>query len=282
MAKVHETLRKKSDLSIEVYPNIENENIPTGVVTGDKLATNTISTGKLANGCVTTNKLDANAVIESKIADGSISTGKIINNAVTNDKLASNSVGTSNIINGSITQDKIQAGAVGTTELADSSVSVDKINDILWKWLKRIENTYILYAGSGDEKIYGVLDTFTADDDFNEYLPEDIISAFDFDRASSTDYTRTDLEIYKSLIDGLYKDFYGNTNTKVIQGTDRIISLFKSGTDYTIQMYEDSTSTKLFKLTFNGDTYTITDYYYSSYIYLELVKLFNQNADYER
>lgn len=273
MAKIYETLRKKSDPSIEVYPNIESQNIPNGAVTETKIGTNAITTGKLANNSVNSNKLADGSVSTTKLVDSSVTNTKIADNSISNVKMQSGSVGTSNIVNNAVTTDKIASG----------SINDGKLNNNLWNWYKRLQNTYILYAGSGDEKLYGFLDTFTADDEFNEYADEDINDALDFDRASSSDYSSTDLRIYKLIIDGLYKDSYGSARgTKIINGTDRSIALYKSSSIYTLQMYEESTNTKLFELKFDGSTYTITDYYYSTYIYLGLRKLINNDITYER
>lgn len=283
MAKIYETLRKKNDPTIEVYPNIESQNIPNGAVTETKLGTNAVTTGKLANSSVNSNKLSDGAVTTNKIGTFAVTNEKIADNSISNAKMQNDSVNTANIVNGSITQDKIRASAVGTIEMADGSINDSKLNNNLWNWLQRIRNTYNLYVGSGDEKVYGIFDTFTATDDFNEYVDEDINNALDLDRPLASDYTTTDLDILKIIIDGVYKDSYGSAiRTHIIQGSDRTIALIKNGSIYTIQMYEDSTNTKLFELEFDGSTRTIIDYYYSSYIYLGLRKLFNDDITYER
>lgn len=48
MSKIHTTLHPQNDESVDLYPNIESENIPTGAVTQEKIA----------NGSVNENKLD--------------------------------------------------------------------------------------------------------------------------------------------------------------------------------------------------------------------------------
>lgn len=47
MSKVYETLKKKNDTSVEVYPNIERQNIPNGAVNTDKIDDRAINYNKL-------------------------------------------------------------------------------------------------------------------------------------------------------------------------------------------------------------------------------------------
>lgn len=70
MSEILQTLRKKNDTSVEVYPNIKSDNIPADAIT----------TAKILDGAVTTAKLN----------DGSVTTAKINDGAVTNDKLDDN------------------------------------------------------------------------------------------------------------------------------------------------------------------------------------------------
>lgn len=271
MAKIYETLRKKNDPTIEVYPNIESQNIPSGAVTETKIGTNAVTTGKLANSAVNSNKLADGAIISTKLADGAVTTNKIADNSISNAKMQFDSVGTSNIVNYAVTTDK----------LAPSSVSDGQLSNSLWKWLKRVQNTYLIKVGSSEENAFGIFNTFTADEYFIEFTSSQINNALLFDRASSSDYTTTDLEVYKMIIDGLYKDNYGS-DWNSIQISDRTFVLTKSTNIYSIKMIQESTNTTLFELTFDSDTYTITNYIYNKYIYIGLVKLFNQNANYER
>ena len=47
MSKVYETLKKKNDTSVEVYPNIERTNIPDGAINTAKLEDKTVNYNKL-------------------------------------------------------------------------------------------------------------------------------------------------------------------------------------------------------------------------------------------
>ena len=77
MSKVYETLKKKNDTSVEVYPNIERQNIPDGAINTAKLEDNSITTNKIRNDAVTTSKINNGAVTTAKIADGAITNAKI-------------------------------------------------------------------------------------------------------------------------------------------------------------------------------------------------------------
>ena len=67
MSKVYETLKKKNDTTVEVYPNIERPNIPDGA----------INTAKVEDASVTTNKLVDSAVTTAKINDGAVTPQKL-------------------------------------------------------------------------------------------------------------------------------------------------------------------------------------------------------------
>lgn len=107
MSKVYETLKKKNDTSVEVYPNIERTNIPDGAINTAKLEDKAVTTSKINNNAVTSDKLDDGAVITDKIADGNVTTNKLEDSAVT----------TAKINDGAITNGKIGIGAVNGINL---------------------------------------------------------------------------------------------------------------------------------------------------------------------
>ena len=88
MSKVYETLKKKDDPTVEVYPNIESDNIPTGAITTSKIPTGAITTDKIADGNVNTSKIADNSITTPKIVSSAITTDKINSKAVTEDKLS--------------------------------------------------------------------------------------------------------------------------------------------------------------------------------------------------
>lgn len=77
MSEILQTLRKKNDTSVEVYPNIKSDNIPADAIT----------TAKILDGAITTAKINDGAVTTAKINDGAVTTDKLddnIKNAVNN------------------------------------------------------------------------------------------------------------------------------------------------------------------------------------------------------
>ena len=115
MSKVYETLKKKNDTSVEVYPNIERTNIPDGAVNTDKLEDASVTTDKI---------LDFN-VTETKLANQSVSTFKLANESVTATKIK----------NGTITSDKIGIGQILGYHLGNNSVSLEKLNFHLYAYV---------------------------------------------------------------------------------------------------------------------------------------------------
>ena len=112
MSKVYETLKKKNDTSVEVYPNIERTNIPDGAINTAKVEDASITTNKIVDGAVTTAKINNGAVTESKLADGSVNTDKIADGNVTTDKLDDDAVTTAKINDGAVTNSKIASGTL--------------------------------------------------------------------------------------------------------------------------------------------------------------------------
>lgn len=141
MAKVYETLKKKNDTSVEVYPNIERQNIPNGAINTAKLEDDAVTSSKINNGAVTESKLNDGAVITDKIADGnvttdkledgSVTTAKIHNSAVTTNKINDDAVTSSKILNGAVTESKLADGSVNTDKIADGNITFDKLDNSL-------------------------------------------------------------------------------------------------------------------------------------------------------
>ena len=139
MSKKIDTLHPKSDLTIDLYPNIQSENIPDNAITSDKLASNSVTNDKINNGAVTEDKIDNASITSDKIKEGAITTDKISDSAITSDKikdyeitskkLASGSVRSDALIDNSIEGQKLKTGAVGFLQLEDNAVITSKIKD---------------------------------------------------------------------------------------------------------------------------------------------------------
>ncbi len=124
--------------SIKIAPGAVIESkIATNAVTSIKIAPSAVTTPKIENGAVieskiatdavTTPKIQNNAVIESKIATNAVTTPKIQNNAVIESKIATNAVTTPKIENGAVTPTKIATDAVTTPKIQNNAVNADKI-----------------------------------------------------------------------------------------------------------------------------------------------------------
>lgn len=169
MSEIIDTLHKKNDLTVDVYPNIKSENIPTGAVTTDKLD----------NGAVTTTKINDGAVTTAKINDGAVTTVKISDSAVTTAKINDSAVTTAKINDSAVTTAKINDEAVTTAKLRDGAVSFDKIdNDLQSRFgnldIKRHKLVFSLKDANNYESAYRM--TILSKDTYNPVDFEELIT----------------------------------------------------------------------------------------------------------
>lgn len=108
---------KSSETGDNVYPNIKEDNIPSGAVKTAKLDDESVTTDKLGTMAVTTAKIDTGAVTTAKINDSAITTIKLNDGAVT----------TAKISDGAVTSAKIGSSAVTNAKINDGAVSYDKL-----------------------------------------------------------------------------------------------------------------------------------------------------------
>ena len=88
------------------------------------LASNSVTTAKIANDAVTGAKIPADAVVAADIADGSITTAKLAADAVTDAKLADNAVVTANVADGAVTQAKTTGVGAGKNAIINGGMQV--------------------------------------------------------------------------------------------------------------------------------------------------------------
>lgn len=278
MSKVHETLKRKNDTSVEVYPNIERENIPNaaintakledGSVTNVKIYDASINSVKIINGAVTTNKIHDAAVTTDKLDDASVTTAKINDAAVTTSKINDKAVTTAKIGNGAVTNDK----------LAEESVKAMNLHSDLYEMLLRPQYTYMIYLGDGTDETFLFFRTTTLNNTFSDYSEGDIGNALDFDKSQS-DYTNTDLSILKDIIDGLIEEDAGGYTLPSIQADNKTFTMYKDNVNqYYIQMNENGVYT--FQLIFD-ENYNIITYVNTNYIIMRLMRLINPNVHFE-
>ena len=103
------------------------EKFGTNIITGAKIAENTISTANHGNSSVTTPKLSDGAVTEIKLGTSSVSTDKIVDGAITTTKLRDDGITTAKIANNMITTPKLADISVSQAKIVDSAVSASKI-----------------------------------------------------------------------------------------------------------------------------------------------------------
>lgn len=119
-----QTLHEIDHPEVNVYPNIQPANIPSGAIDSSKLASGSVVSAKIANGAVLHDHIGAGAVHEDNIEDGAITTSKLGAQAVTTAKIADSNITTAKIVDHAITTEKIALHAVGHNELALSLESV--------------------------------------------------------------------------------------------------------------------------------------------------------------
>lgn len=105
------TLKQKNDTTVNIYPNIKSDNIPSNAVTEAKINLAAVSTAKIVDGAVTTAKIEDYAVTENKLYGLSVSTAKIQDSAVT----------TAKINDGAITNAKLAAASIDEIKMTSQA-----------------------------------------------------------------------------------------------------------------------------------------------------------------
>lgn len=108
---------------------INTANIVNGAVTGEKLATDSVTGDKIAAGAVGNSELASESVTGDKIAAGAVGTSELANLSVTTAKLANNDVTSEKLAPGAVGTMAIDTGAVTSAKLADEAVTSSKLDD---------------------------------------------------------------------------------------------------------------------------------------------------------
>ena len=279
MSELIKTLHKKGDASVEIYPNIKAENIPDGSIDYIKLKQYAVTTDKIANSGVTNIKINNGAVTSEKIANSSITTDKINDSAVTTLKISDDAVTTDKIDDSAVTTDKIANSSVTTNKIKNGAVTLQKLDDDIINTLLRLQYCYNLYIGDSDSNVMALYRTTTLSNRINDYSASEISSALDFDKASSSDYTNSDLAILKMIIDGFNEDINVGTNIDALAIGGFQFQMVHFMGNYEIDVYENGV--QIFQLKFDDTTLNIVNYVNTKYIYLYLSRLINPNVTYE-
>ncbi|MGH6903156.1 MAG: hypothetical protein ACREIR_10500 [Geminicoccaceae bacterium] len=125
------TTPKLADLSVNsaklALQAVSADRLADGAVTNPKIGAGAVTTAKIAANAVDSGQLADGAVSNPKIADGAVSTAKIAANAVDSGRLADAAVTTAKIAAAAVTATEIAANAVGQTQLAANAVTMAKI-----------------------------------------------------------------------------------------------------------------------------------------------------------
>ncbi len=118
---------------------ISARQLPSGIITGSKLAINSVGSGALQSGSVgavqiqmaaieTAHIQDA-AISKAKIGEAAVGTAQIEDAAVTKAKIGQAAIGTAQIEDAAITQAKIGSAAIGTAQIEDGTITSAKIGN---------------------------------------------------------------------------------------------------------------------------------------------------------
>ncbi len=114
--------------------------LPTGIISGSKLAINSVGTGALQDGAVKSANIDVAAIetahiqeaaiATAHIADLAVTSAKIADEAVTNAKIQNASIDNANIVDATIEGAKIKDAAVSSAKIAEAAITRAKIANL--------------------------------------------------------------------------------------------------------------------------------------------------------
>lgn len=261
MSKVYETLKKKNDPSVEVYPNIESQNIPN----------NAIDTSKISDGAITTNK----------IVDNTIITDKIVDKAVTKDKLATGLQEAYDIVNdvfdedGNIDTEDIICDDITIRNTATFNGDVYCENDVTFDNIPQCDKVakYAIFARDNDYDKYCGLIGYT-ECDLSNYTEVELQVATDFDKALISDWSQTSIDILIEIFTNIQSSINTHLGTQsiLIIGVDRYLMITNSTNSVRAKVINTSNNQTIYDIQIDTSTKTITSYTYngSEYFFLEL------------
>ncbi|MDI6804519.1 MAG: hypothetical protein QME58_11860 [Bacteroidota bacterium] len=103
--------------------------LATNSVTTVKIADNAVTSVKILDGTIAAADLASNSVTTVKIADNAVTSAKIVDGTVTTADLADNSVSSVKIVDGTIAAADLASNSVTTVKIADNNVTAAKILD---------------------------------------------------------------------------------------------------------------------------------------------------------
>ena len=108
---------------------ISARQLPSGIISGSKLAINSVGTGSLQGGAVGSAQIQLAAIQTAHIEDAAVTRAKIGEAAIGSAQIEDAAIGTAKIQDGSIVTAKIHDGAIDTAKIGDAAITRAKIGD---------------------------------------------------------------------------------------------------------------------------------------------------------
>lgn len=194
MSKVYETLKKKTDPTVEVYPNIETQNIPDGAITTDKIVDGNVTKEKLTN-----NLQNVFDIVEDVFDE-----------------------------DGNIDTEDIECDDLTVRYFSTFRGDVDFANDVTFEKIPQCDKVamYAVKLTDNDQSAYSAICGYV-EPDLSSYNPSDIFSALDIDKTQASDFSTTDIDILIEIFTNIVSPV-GTSNTYLeIIGNDRITQIWR-------------------------------------------------------
>ena len=108
---------------------ISARQLPSGIITGSKLAINSVGTGQLQSGSVSSAQIQMAAIETAHIQDAAITRAKVGEAAIGEAQIADAAIGSAKIQDAAVGRAKIADGAIGTAQIDDAAITRAKIGD---------------------------------------------------------------------------------------------------------------------------------------------------------
>ena len=108
---------------------ISARKLPSGIITGSKLAINSVGTGQLQSGSVSSAQIQMAAIETAHIQDAAITRAKVGEAAIGEAQIADAAIGMAKIQDAAVGRAKIADGAIGTAQIGDAAITRAKIGD---------------------------------------------------------------------------------------------------------------------------------------------------------
>jgi hypothetical protein len=124
---------------------VQEHMLGDSVVTGAKIASNSVTAAQIALGTITAGEIQANTITSAQIAASTITAGEIADSTITANQIASQTITANKIFNNTITAAQLAADAVNTDEITTGAVTAAKL-DLDAVTTDKISNGTILLA----------------------------------------------------------------------------------------------------------------------------------------